>query len=144
MQSCINNKMFSKIWADILNIKINNIKVKVADSELDFLNCNLSKNLFEIYLSKQNKINVEKRIINLLVSYKLSNIFDYITTEYSHAATIYPLENIDDIVNAFIALYDNARQDKKEDDKNFKDFLYLHSAINKYGTLINESQESKN
>lgn len=144
MQSCINNKTFSKIWADILNIKINNIKVKVADSELDFLNCNLSKDLFEIYLSKQNKISVEKRIINLLVSYKLSNIFDYITTEYSHAATIYPLDNIDDIVNAFIMLYDNAIQYKKEDDKNFKDFLYLHSAINKYGTLINESQESKN
>lgn len=127
-----------------IKYKINNIKVKVADSELDFLNCNLSKDLFEIYLSKQNKISVEKRIINLLVSYKLSNIFDYITTEYSHAATIYPLDNIDDIVNAFIMLYDNAIQYKKEDDKNFKDFLYLHSAINKYGTLINESQESKN
>jgi hypothetical protein len=143
MQSCVNNKTFSKIWADILNIKINNIKVKVADSELDYLNCNLSKNLFDIYLSKQNKTDTEKRIINLLVSYKLSNIFDYITTEYSHAATIYPLDNIDDIVNAFMMLYNNVKQYKKEDDKNFKDFLYLHSAINKYGTLINESQEGK-
>ncbi len=40
-------------------------------------------------------------------------------------------------------LYNNVKQYKKEDDKNFKDFLYLHSAINKYGTLINESQEGK-
>ena len=143
MQNCVNNKTFSKNWTDILNIKINNIKVEVVDSELDFLNCNLSENLFEIYLSKQNKINIEKRIINLLVSYKLANIFDYITTEYSHIITVYPLDNIDDIVNAFIMLYDNIRQYRQEDDKNFKDFLYIHSAINKYGRLINESQEGK-
>ena len=143
MQNCVNNETFSKIWTDILNIKINNIKVEVVDSELDFLNCNLSENLFEIYLSKQNKINIEKRIINLLISYKLANIFDYITTEYSHIITVYPLDNIDDIVNAFIMLYDNIRQYKQEDDKNFKDFLYIHSAINKYGRLINESHEGK-
>lgn len=143
MQNCINNETFSKIWVDILNIKINNIKVEVADSELDFLNCNLSKNLFEIYLSKQNKIDIEKRIINLLVSYKLSNIFDYITTEYSHAAIIYPLDNIDDIVNAFMMLYNSLKQYKQKDDKNFEDFLYIQSAINKYGRLINESQEGK-